>query len=305
MNNRKKKGRNIDGWLLVDKPEGLSSTAVVNKIKWCFDAKKAGHSGTLDPAATGLLAIALGEATKTIPIITESLKSYDFIINLGSQTNTDDMEGEIIETSTFRPSKEDIVQALTKFRGHIKQVPPQFSAVKVNGERAYAKARKGELLELKSRPLLVNSLNIIKIHNENSISLRMECGKGGYVRSIARDLGIELGCLAHVQSLRRTISGPFNISEANAYDLFKSTGKDLSLDRLLLPLELGLTGLTELTTTSEGAIQLRQGQPLKIPNCELADDTLAWVSSDSRAIAMVTYKAGNLYPSRVFSQNDY
>jgi len=305
MSNRKKKGRNINGWLLVDKPEGLSSTAVVNKIKWCFDAKKAGHAGTLDPAATGLLAIALGEATKTIPFITESLKTYTFTINLGSQTNTDDMEGQVIETSTFRPSKQNITKALKKFRGHIMQVPPQFSAIKINGERAYLKARKGELLELKSRPLWINSLKMIETLNNDSISLQMECGKGGYVRSIARDLGIELGCLAHVQSLRRISSGPFNINEANPYDLFKCIGKNLSLDRLLLPLELGLYSLTELNTNAEGAIQLRQGQPLKMPNCKLTDDSIAWVSSKNKAIATVNHKGGTLYPSRVFSQNDY
>ena len=211
MSERKKKGRSIHGWLLVDKPAGISSAAVVNKITWCFNAQKAGHAGTLDPAATGLLVVALGDATKTIPIITESLKAYNFNIIWGSQTNTDDQEGDVIETSSYRPGKENIEAALQKFRGQIMQIPPQFSAVKVNGERAYIKARKGEKIELKSRPLWVNSLSIIEMLNKNSVSLRMECGKGGYVRAIARDLGKELGCFAHIKSLRRTDSGPFNI----------------------------------------------------------------------------------------------
>ena len=238
MSERKKKGRAIHGWLLVDKPAGISSAAVVNKIKWCFNAQKAGHAGTLDPAATGLLVVALGDATKTIPIITESLKAYNFNIIWGSQTNTDDQEGDVIETSSYRPGKENIEAALQKFRGQIMQIPPQFSAVKVNGERAYIKARKGEKIELKSRPLWVNSLNIIEMLNKNSVSLRMECGKGGYVRAIARDLGKELGCFAHIKSLRRTDSGPFNVKNTIQYDLFTANGRNsnpVSYTHLTLP----------------------------------------------------------------------
>ena len=304
MSERKKKGRSIHGWLLVDKPAGISSAAVVNKIKWCFNAQKAGHAGTLDPAATGLLVVALGDATKTIPIITESLKAYNFNIIWGSQTNTDDQEGDVIETSSYRPGKENIEAALQKFRGQIMQIPPQFSAVKVNGERAYIKARKGEKIELKSRPLWVNSLSIIEVLNKNSVSLRMECGKGGYVRAIARDLGKELGCFAHIKSLRRTDSGPFNVKNTIQYDLFTANGRNSNLDHLILPLEIGLKGVTEIEIDIEGAVKLRQGQSISISNCKLMENSKAWVSLNKKAVAMVNLKSNRLYPSKVFSQND-
>jgi tRNA pseudouridine55 synthase len=248
--------------------------------------------------------VALGDATKTIPIITESLKAYNFNIIWGSQTNTDDQEGDVIETSSYRPGKENIEAALQKFRGQIMQIPPQFSAVKVNGERAYIKARKGEKIELKSRPLWVNSLSIIEILNKNSVSLRMECGKGGYVRAIARDLGKELGCFAHIKSLRRTDSGPFNVKNTIQYDLFAANGRNSNLDHLILPLEIGLKGVTEIEIDIEGAVKLRQGQSISISNCKLMENSKAWVSLNKKAVAMVNLKSNRLYPSKVFSQND-
>ncbi|MFZ1727888.1 MAG: tRNA pseudouridine(55) synthase TruB, partial [Albidovulum sp.] len=209
----RKKGRDISGWLVVDKPAGITSTAVVNKVRWAFDAKKAGHAGTLDPAATGVLAVALGEATKTVPYITDALKCYRFTVRLGVATNTDDAEGEVIATSGARPSDDDIRAALPAFRGNIMQVPPQFSAVKVEGERAYALARAGEEMDLAARELWVESLEIIARPDADTVELEMVCGKGGYVRSVARDLGAALGCLGHVVSLRREWSGPFECSD--------------------------------------------------------------------------------------------
>jgi tRNA pseudouridine55 synthase len=184
------------------------------------------------------------------------------------------------------------------------QIPPQFSAVKVNGERAYIKARKGEKIELKSRPLWVNSLSIIEILNKNSVSLRMECGKGGYVRAIARDLGKELGCFAHIKSLRRTDSGPFNVKNTIQYDLFAANGRNSNLDHLILPLEIGLKGVTEIEIDIEGAVKLRQGQSISISNCKLMENSKAWVSLNKKAVAMVNLKSNRLYPSKVFSQND-
>ncbi|HSF92159.1 MAG TPA: tRNA pseudouridine(55) synthase TruB, partial [Paracoccaceae bacterium] len=203
---RKKKGRAISGWLVVDKPLGLTSSAVVNKVKWAFDAQKGGHAGTLDPDATGVLAIALGEATKTVPYITDAEKAYRFTIRLGQATNTDDADGEVIANSDMRPSDADILAALPKFTGQIMQVPPQFSAVKVDGERAYKRARDGEEMDLAARPLFVESLELVERPDANHAVLEMVCGKGGYVRSIARDLGAELGCYAHVTQLRRVWS---------------------------------------------------------------------------------------------------
>ena len=205
----RKKGRDISGWLVVDKPAGPTSTAVVNKVRWALGAKKAGHAGTLDPDATGVLAIALGEATKTVPYITDALKAYVFTIRFGAATNTDDAEGEVIDTSEARPSDDEIKTALGSFVGEIMQVPPQFSAVKIDGERAYKRARDGEDVELQARPLWVEELVLIDRPDPDHAVLEMVCGKGGYVRAIARDLGRMLGCLGHVRELRRTWSGPF------------------------------------------------------------------------------------------------
>ncbi|MGB5835726.1 MAG: tRNA pseudouridine(55) synthase TruB, partial [Albidovulum sp.] len=194
----RKKGRDISGWLVVDKPAGITSTSVVNKVRWAFDAKKAGHAGTLDPDATGVLAVALGEATKTVPYITDALKCYRFAVRLGQATKTDDAEGEVVDRSDLRPSDEQIVAGLAAFRGDIMQVPPQFSAVKVEGERAYALARAGEEMELAARELWVESLEMVSRPDADTVELEMVCGKGGYVRSVARDLGAALGCFGHV-----------------------------------------------------------------------------------------------------------
>lgn len=193
---RRKKGRDIHGWLIVDKPAGLTSTAVVNKVRWALDAKKAGHAGTLDPDATGVLAIALGEATKTVPYITDALKSYRFSVKFGAATNTDDAEGEVIATSDNRPTDDAILEALRGFEGDIMQVPPKFSAVKIDGERAYKRARDDEDFEIEARPLYVDELVLIERPDADHAIIDMVCGKGGYVRAIARDLGEALGATA-------------------------------------------------------------------------------------------------------------
>jgi len=195
---RGKKGRAVSGWLIVDKPAGVNSTAVVNKVKWAFGAQKAGHAGTLDPDATGVLAVALGEATKTIPYITDALKCYRFRVSFGAATDTDDASGAVIARSDLRPTDAQIEAALAAFRGDISQVPPQYSAVKVDGERAYDLAREGEAMDLAARPLWVERLELLGRPDADHVDLEMVCGKGGYVRSIARDLGRALGCLGHV-----------------------------------------------------------------------------------------------------------
>ncbi|RMD92040.1 MAG: tRNA pseudouridine(55) synthase TruB, partial [Alphaproteobacteria bacterium] len=195
---RRRKGRDISGWLVVDKPAGLTSTAVVNKVRWALQAQKAGHAGTLDPLATGVLAVALGEATKTVPYVTDALKCYRFTVRWGEATNTDDAEGEVIARSDRRPTAEEIEAALPAFRGEIMQVPPQFSAVKIDGERAYALAREGQTPELAARPLWVESLELVEQPDEDHAVFEMVCGKGGYVRAIARDLGEALGTHGHV-----------------------------------------------------------------------------------------------------------
>ncbi len=296
----RKKGRDISGWLVVDKPAGLTSSAVVNKVRWAFDAKKAGHAGTLDPDATGILAIALGEATKTVPYITDDLKSYRFTVRLGQATNTDDAEGEVISQSDNRPDDQQIDAALLQFIGDIEQVPPQFSAVKVDGQRAYKLARAGEDLELVSRPLFVESLTRIDRPDPDHVTLEMVCGKGGYVRSIARDLGEALGCFGHVRELRRLWSGPFDLSDAVSLDQIEAQAKSPELDALLMPLEVGLSELPELPCTAEGATKLRNGNPGMVITSEVNYGDEAWASFQGQAIAVGTYKAGTLHPARVF-----
>jgi tRNA pseudouridine55 synthase len=301
---KRKSGRAVNGWLIIDKPAGPTSTAVVNKVRWALSAQKAGHSGTLDPEATGILAVALGEATKTVPYVTDADKAYTFTIRLGAATNTDDAEGEVIATSDARPTDDDIRAALPQFVGDIMQVPPQFSAVKIDGERAYARARAGEDMDIAARPLHVESLDLVERPDTHTAVLEMVCGKGGYVRSIARDLGAALGCHAHVLSLRRIWSGPFELSDAIPFSVVEDLAKDPALDAHLLPLEAGLNDLPEVQCTPEGATRLLNGNPGMVfaaPDVEFGDE--AWASFEGRAIAIGQYRAGELHPSRVMPTN--
>ncbi|NNF91584.1 MAG: tRNA pseudouridine(55) synthase TruB [Boseongicola sp.] len=298
---RRKKGRDVSGWLVIDKPPGMGSTAVVNKVRWAFDAKKAGHAGTLDPAATGILAVALGEATKTVPFITDALKAYRFTVRFGGATNTDDAEGEVTATSELRPSDDEIAAALMQFQGDIEQVPPRFSAVKIDGERAYARARAGEDVEIAPRPLYVESLTLNERPDADHAVMEMVCGKGGYVRSIARDLGEALGCLGHVKELRRIWSGPFELDDAVSLDEIERLAKSPEIDGLLLPLEAGLADLPELRATAEGAARLRNGNPGMVIASDVAYGELAWASHDGRPVAVGSYRAGELHPQRVFN----
>lgn len=297
---RKRKGRSISGWVVVDKPAGPTSTAVVNKVRWAFDAKKAGHAGTLDPEATGVLAIALGEATKTVPFVTDALKAYMFTVRLGQATNTDDAEGEVIATSDLRPDDDAIKDALSGFIGDIEQVPPQFSAVKVDGERAYKKAREGEDMALAARPLFVESLLLIDRPDPDHVVLEMVCGKGGYVRAIARDLGQALGCHGHVLSLRRIWSGPFDAEEGLSLEEIDALARTPALDEHLRPLEDGLHDLPEVTTTAEGATRLRNGNPGMVIANDVTFGDECWATFEGRAVAVGRFKAGLLHPSRVF-----
>ncbi|NNE87853.1 MAG: tRNA pseudouridine(55) synthase TruB [Silicimonas sp.] len=297
---RRKKGRDISGWLVLDKPAGLSSNAVVNKVRWAFDAKKAGHAGTLDPEATGILAVALGEATKTVPFVTDALKAYAFTVRLGQATNTDDAEGEVTATSKARPTDDEIKAALPTFTGDIMQVPPAFSAVKIDGERSYARARAGEEVELAARPLFVEELSMVARPDADHVALEMICGKGGYVRAIARDLGEALGCYGHVTTLRRVWSGPFELEDAVTLERIEELAKTPEIDALLLPLEVGLADLPELPATAEGAAKMRNGNPGMVIASDAQFGDLAWASHQGVPVAVGIYKAGELHPNRVF-----
>ncbi len=297
----RKKGRDISGWLIVDKPAGITSTSVVNRVRRALDAKKAGHAGTLDPTATGVLAVALGEATKTVPYIVDALKCYRFQMRLGAATRTDDAEGEVIETSDRRPGDAEISAALSAFEGDIEQVPPQFSAVKVDGARAYARARAGEDMALAARPLHVESLTMVSRPDADTVDLELVCGKGGYVRSIARDLGASLGCLGHVLWLRREWSGPFEADDAIALAEIDRLARTSGLDERLLPVELGLDDLPELRATPEGAARLRNGNPGMVLPGEAEWGDEVWVSFEGQPLAVGICRSGEVHPSRVFN----
>lgn len=296
---RRKKGNPVHGWLLVDKPKGVTSTSVVSKARWAFQAQKAGHSGTLDPLASGLLAVAFGEATKTIPYAQDGMKTYRFTIRLGIRTSSDDGEGEAIATSNARPSDTQIKNALLSFKGHIEQVPPQFSAVKVDGERAYDLARDGVEMELASRPLFVQHLAILDRPDPDHVTLEMICGKGGYVRSIARDLGEALGCHGHVSDLRRMESGGFSVTSAIPLSLLDQI-REAGGDEYLLPLSAGLTDLPEIKIRATEAARLRNGNAAPVTHTVLGYGDEALAVHDGQPVALVAYKAGMLHPNRVF-----
>ncbi|KAJ57528.1 pseudouridine synthase [Actibacterium mucosum KCTC 23349] len=298
---RSRKGRDVSGWIVVNKPAGPSSNAIVNKVRWAFQAKKAGHAGTLDPEATGVLAVALGEATKTVPYVTDALKSYRFTVRLGQATNTDDAEGEVTDSSDLRPDDDAIRAALPGFEGDILQVPPKFSAVKIDGQRAYKLAREDEAFEIAARPLFVESLAFVDRPDADHVTLEMVCGKGGYVRAIARDLGAALGCFGHVLRLERIWAGPFELEDSVTMDQIEELARTEEIDALMLPLETGLVDLPELTCTPEGAARLRNGNPGMVLVSDAEYGETAWASLNGQAVAVGVYKAGELHPSRVFN----
>ncbi len=273
---------------------------MVAKAKWAMGAAKAGHAGTLDPAATGLLAIAFGEATKTIPWIAEAPKAYRFTIRWGAATTTDDAEGAVLETSDLRPDAAAIRAMLPAFTGDILQTPPQVSAVKVAGERAYDLARAGAVLDLAARPLYVARLELVEAPDADTAVLEMVCGKGGYVRAIARDLGARLGCLGHVAALRRLWSGPFDLTRAIDLPQLERLAGTPELDAHLEPVAAALAGLPELAASGPAAAALRHGNAAAVQAPGLAEGTAAWASHAGRPLAIGTWRGGLLHPERVF-----
>ena len=313
---RRKKGDKIDGWILLDKPVEMTSTQAVGKIRWLFNAQKAGHAGTLDPLATGLLPIALGEATKTVPFAQEGAKTYRFTIRWGQSTTTQDAEGEVIAQSDVRPTREQIEAALPAFVGEIEQVPPQFSAIKVDGERAYDLARSGEEVELEARIIRVDHLTLLDAPSPDLAVLEMGCGKGAYVRALARDLAAALGTEGHVAALRRTRVGGFTSEQASTLDEIEDlVHKDAALEALF-PVQTALDDIPALAVTEDEAFQLRQGRPIVLlPRraSELRDlrkprmigdkdysRAVLALDEDDRAVAIGEARAGQLSPVRVF-----
>ncbi len=258
---RKRKGIKLDGWLAIDKPLGMTSTQVVGKCRWLTRARKVGHGGTLDPLATGILPVAFGEATKTIAFIMDARKTYEFTITFGEARDTGDAEGKIITTSDHRPSEQDILAALPGFIGRIRQVPPIYSAVKIDGRRAYDLARAGEEVVIKSREVDVFSLDLLSC-DEGQASLKLVCGKGTYVRSLARDLAENLGTVGYVSALRRTRVGPFDLKASISLEKLEDMGHSAPPEEWILPVVTVLDDILALAVTEEEAGLLSHGQRL-------------------------------------------
>ena len=298
---RRKKGRPISGWLVLDKPAELGSTQAVGKIRWLFQARKAGHAGTLDPLATGLLPIALGEATKTLAYVTEGQKAYRFTVDWGAQTNTDDSQGTVVAQKDERPDRADIEALLPEFTGEIQQVPPAFSAIKVDGKRAYAEARAGRELALEPRTVTIDSFDIIDIPDQHSAVFEIACGKGTYVRALARDLGLALGCLGHVSELRRTFVEPFEEADAVKLEHLLALEGDLeSLDQLLIsPLD-SMQGFPELRLTEDEARRVRRGNCLIVRGRDAPiDEADVCAVYRGALVAIGEIRSGEFQPRRV------
>jgi tRNA pseudouridine55 synthase len=288
----------VNGWLVLDKPVGMTSTHAVSRLKRIFNAKKAGHAGTLDPLASGILPVALGEATKTVPFVQDGEKAYRFTIAWGAETDTDDSDGKVVRASAERPAIDAVVELLPRFVGTILQTPPAFSAIKIAGERAYDIARDGESVEIAPRPVTIHSLELIHGDAE-ACELEARCGKGTYVRAIARDLGRLLGCFGHVAQLRRTRVGPF--VEADAASLAELEESPEAAARALLSVEAGLSELPCVIVDRNGAARLRRGQSLLLRGRDAPLEGIAYAACGGVPVAFGPVTAGELVPSRVFN----
>jgi tRNA pseudouridine55 synthase len=298
---RRKKGTPVHGWLILDKPYEMTSTQAVGAIKRLFDAQKAGHAGTLDPLATGILPIALGEATKTVSFAVDGEKAYRFTVRWGAETTTDDAEGPVAACSDKRPTLPEIEALLGGFTGQIMQVPPQFSAIKVDGNRAYDLARDGETVVLEARPVVIDRLVVTDMPDDSTTVFEAECGKGTYVRAIARDLGRALGCYGHVVALRRTRVGPFSEDDAVTLEEIRAS-VDPQTGDLLLPIEAALSEIAEISVSSSDAATLSRGQAVLIRGRDAPIHAgAAYAICKGQIVAIGEVAQGALQPTRVFN----
>ncbi len=318
---RKKKGRPVSGWLIFDKPKGMGSTEAVSKIKWLFKAEKAGHAGTLDPLASGMLPIALGEATKTVPYVMDGTKIYRFTVTWGAERTTDDLEGEVTVTSDTRPDETAIKALLPKYIGVLAQIPPKFSAIKIAGERAYDLARGGEEIEIPARDVEIDRLDLIECTDTSTAIFEVECGKGTYVRSLARDMGRDLGCYGHISDLRRIEVAPFDESDfvtlaeleaAHPPVPTEDESEDRSYERLaerfsvmdafLIDTGAALESLPQVPVSDDQAHRIRMGNPVILRGRDApveADE--ACVTSKGKLLAIGFIEQGQFKPKRVFT----
>lgn len=304
---RKPKGRAVSGWLILDKPVDFGSTEAVSKIKWLLNAQKAGHAGTLDPLASGMLPIALGDATKTVPYVMDGRKIYEFTVSWGEERSTDDLEGEVTASSDTRPAEQAIRDLLPNYTGVIQQIPPQFSAIKIAGERAYDLARDGETVEIPSREVEIFRLTLLGV-GENEAHFEVECGKGTYVRSLARDFGRDLGCYGHISNLRRTFVAPFGedkmvpLADLVALEEIEDRDERLAaLDAYLIDTAEALSSLPHLPVTEEQAHRIKMGNPIILRgNSAPVEEPEAYATVRGKLVAIGEIGQGEFRPKRVF-----
>ena len=298
----------MHGWVILDKPQGLGSTKAVSVVRGVFNAQKAGHAGTLDPLASGLLPIALGEATKTVPYVMDSGKTYEFTVRWGEERDTDDAQGVVTQTCDTRPARDEIAEILNDYVGLIDQVPPQYSALKVNGERAYDLARDGENVDLAPRPVEIEDLRLVQCPDEDHAVFTADCGKGTYVRALARDMGRQLGCFGHVVKLRRTHVGPFSGSDMISLDKLKELSHKGAgpegLSEYLCPVETALDDIPALAVDSSQAARLKQGQSviMRGRDAPIEQDPVL-VMWQGKPVAIAAIEGGLLKSKRVFNLN--
>ncbi|MCB1504133.1 MAG: tRNA pseudouridine(55) synthase TruB [Hyphomicrobiaceae bacterium] len=302
---RRKKGNPVHGWLILDKPLGATSTQALGAVKRIYEAQKAGHAGTLDPLATGILPIAFGEATKTVSFAVDGEKAYRFTVRWGEETNTDDAEGEVTQRSDKRAARGDIEAIVPEFTGEILQRPPSFSAIKVEGNRAYDLARDGEVFELEPRLVVIDQLRLVDTPDPHTAVFEAECGKGTYVRALARDIGRRLGCFGHVIALRRTRVGPFHEEDAVTLDELREAaapenGGDIG--QFLLPVETALADLQELAVSQQDASNLAMGRAILVRgrDAPIMSGPI-FATFKGRLVALGEIEKGALHPTRVFN----
>ncbi|WP_366520548.1 tRNA pseudouridine(55) synthase TruB [Devosia sp.] len=301
MSQQKSKKRPISGWVVLNKPYDFTSTQAVGKVRWLFAAAKAGHAGTLDPLATGILPIALGEATKAVPQIQDGTKIYRFGLSWGRSTTTDDAEGETLATSGIRPDRAAVEAILPRFTGTIMQRPPAYSAIKVDGERAYDLARAGESVELAERPIDVDAI-VLKDHGPEISIFEVTCGKGTYVRSLARDMALALGTVGHVASLHRAAVGPFSDADAVTLEQIEAAAEGDARDGLITPVAAGLAGLPEIRLDAGQATAVSHGNAVLLTGAgaPLREDE-CWASFKGKVLATGAVEFGQFKPRRVFN----
>ena len=305
---RRRKGKPVHGWVVLDKAAGITSTQAVARVRRVFEAQKAGHGGTLDPLATGLLPVALGEATKTVSYVMEGTKTYRFTLQWGVSTTTDDAEGEVLARSDKRPSEAEILAVLPRFVGEIEQVPPVFSAIKVAGERAYDLARDGEAVELAPRPVVIEDLRLLACEGPDLAVFEAVCGKGTYMRALARDLGEALETHAHIRILRRIAVGPFTEADAISLESLEALGHSAAAFEHLHPVEAALDDIPALALTETEAQRLRLGQAVSMLAranreriADLSNGAVICAMAGEKLVALARYDAGDLRPVRVLN----